>query len=130
MKEINIEKYTLWIREKKSFSLIKDDLISNGFTPDEAKEILTRIDEHVVVLQQSRLNKSQGTQLMVSGIILTCLSVIVFLLAPLPLTFLAYGGVVSGIGMIVLGRRKLTQIEYSNSDKRTRYFKRRTSLKD
>jgi hypothetical protein len=127
MKEVDLEKYALWIEEKKSFSLIREDLLSKGFSFDEVKLILIDLDDHLIKLQQSKINRSQGIQWIISGVILTGISSLVFLFGFIPLTFFAYGGILSGVGMVVWGKNKLTQDETSISKKRSTYFRRTKS---
>jgi hypothetical protein len=107
MNHIDIEKYSKWLDEGISFPTIQDDLKKNGFSASEARKILREIDAVNMRDKLKRIQYRQGIQLLISGGILSTVSLFVFLNGFLPAVIYAYGALASGIAMIALGKSKL-----------------------
>ena len=120
MTDSEIEKYSSWIAEGKSFSHIREDLLKNGIPEEEAKSIIRIIDNHVSTSQLRKINHNQGVQWITAGTLLTILSIMLFFIGLFPMMFFAATGFASGSGMIVWGINR-----FQKNNKRDS-FKRRT----
>lgn len=107
MNHIDVEKYSKWLDEGISFQTMKDDLKKNGFSASEAQKILRDIDALNMSENLRKIRYQQGIQLLISGGILSTVSLFVFLNGFLPAVIYAYGALASSITMIAIGQSKL-----------------------
>jgi hypothetical protein len=128
MTQENLDKYLQWIDQGESFSKIREDLINNGINPDEIKSILQDIDHIAADRKLKKINTSQGIQWIIAGTILFALSLLLFVIGLFPMIFFASAGMASGMGMILLGKKKkregVNEIKLKSSNRKEE-FKRR-----
>lgn len=126
MTESDFEKYSIWIKEGKSFSEIREDLLNNGIAEYEIKSILKLIDEHISETELQKLNHNQSVQWIFAGTLLTILSIFLFFVGIFPMIFFAAAGFASGNGMIYWGIKLGKGANRFQKITRKESFKRRT----
>jgi hypothetical protein len=129
MTQENLDKYLQWIDQGESFSRIREDLINNEVNPDEIKSILQDIDHIAADRKLKKINTSQGIQWIIAGTILFALSLLLFVIGLFPTIFFASAGMASGMGMMLLGKKKkregVNEIKLKSSNRKEE-FKRRS----
>jgi len=126
LKEEDLKKYISWIDEYKSFSVIREDLLKQGVPAESIKDILQAIDDFQSQKKLQKLNRTQGSQWIIAGIILGTVSLALFLSGSIPFMILSYSGFVSSVGMIVYGTRKRKEIPIIEIKSYRESFKERT----
>lgn len=126
MTEADFDKYTKWIKEGKSFSFIREDLLKQGVPENEIKSIIKLIDEQISESELHRLNSNQSIQWIFAGSILTVLSIFLFFIGIIPIAFFAAAGFASGTGMIYWGVKLSKGSNRFQKSNRKESFRRRT----
>jgi hypothetical protein len=80
----NLSKYIEWLENGVSFSVIREDLLTQGVPSEKIKALLEELDQQTWLHKQEKINKSQGWQRIIAGTILTISSLLLFMIGSLP----------------------------------------------
>jgi len=59
-KEMSIDQYVAWLQEGKSFAYIRADMYAQGYSEEQIKLLISRINQKAIHLEQKKVKESPG----------------------------------------------------------------------
>lgn len=112
MQEVNLDKYYSWIKEGKSFSEIRKDLLIRGFSDEQTTNIIATLNDWLLQTEINKSKISSGKQWKLVGWILIMITLSLtlysFWISSFTSIIIGIGGAFLGWTFIFIGN-KLTQ---------------------
>lgn len=124
MREVDFDRYEDWIDQGKSFAELRKDLIANGIPPEDVSDVLKSIDNHITTKKIIKLKQSRGKQWIFAGVLLSSVSIPVFVFGFFPLAIMGLVGLASGIGMVFFGWHEFNHKAQKIFESGSRRFRR------
>lgn len=108
MMEIKINQYIDWIKEGRSFSDVRNDLLIRGLSENQITQVLNFLNERIIQDEIQKSKKSSVNQWRYAGLVLISISIALAtysIFITLNSIILTIGGFVTGLAMIQYSKR-------------------------